>query len=357
MKKMFISPSARHPWKGALLLFYKGGSFKLLSLSVFSSFSDIMAAILPISASFSQMPILLQRVRDLLSLPKWTRQQAESFLLSHPLPPTKSYLIYPVDNEYAVLACFQIIVGRLGVPSINLDYIGIDPMNGRFARLRWTDGRPLYIDPHWDDQSEICEFFGPDIISLEMCQKQIARRTELLNLGMAADPVSVERAKASLTAAAPGVYFVKPDPTSETAQFKIYVKGAAGALHKISISITTEGAWMLWKNQKPVQSFAHFSEMAKFLELGCPLNRWENMARMKAESQRSIQIAGLPRPTPVRGKVPAETLCKIDKRQVVGPPERAESLFLNPFTLPYDRDFFQRAVADGALSDLSKEEG
>ncbi len=286
------------------------------------------------------------------ALPQYTAVQVQDFLLAYPLPAIGTYVLYRLtDDPFAVVGCSSLIPDLKGMPFVNTDFIGMDPGNGRLARVQWTGCLPVYVEPHWNDLAEVKSFYGSQFLPPPACQNQMDRRGELVHFGWHGDCKQFQQAMRSLMTADPGVFFVPYDFKMRTAQFSLYFIGDDRVINWIPISISATGQWFVWENRALLMKLNNFSELTAFFHLKSTLLQWETLVvQSRDELFRASRFSGvkLATPLPIKGPVPSEMLDSLSGFcRTPGPTKRDR--VVNVFPQSYDRDFFQRAVADGAL--------
>jgi hypothetical protein len=295
-----------------------------------------MAAITPESPSFPAS-------RNPTYLPHASAQSAADYLAG--FPPPNRYLLHRVtDNPFASLACTQLFAyPSIRLPATHTDFIGIDPMNGRYARVLWANRVPVYVDPHWNDLEEIRAFYDAKYATFK---KHNDRNEELYRAG-GVFMCGAAAALDSLSHAESGVFLIAQNPGFLPSRFTIYYK-EGDRIRSVPISVTPSGDWLLWNDRSPSRTFTNFPEIAQLLNLRCPLSQWVRMMQERPVESGRFSLFS----TPLFDRQPA-AVETIDSRAVGA--EREALLPNNPFTQSYDRDFFKGAAADGALPAAPKE--
>jgi hypothetical protein len=276
-----------------------------------------MSVVYPIdSTSGSEIfPAVIQEVVH--SLPVFSVHEVEQILLTYPPPLAGTYLLHRTPDESVLFACTRILHGKIGEPvRFAVDFFGYDLRRKQICRMECSTSRPAFREPYWDDLGSVYRSCGPLILLPDHCRNILERRGELARCHIVDNPVQADRAMLDLRSAPPGVFFIQSD-LQPFSRYTICLKKNCDEILRIHISITCDGALMIWRGGDSTGPFPFWNALANYLHLTTPLNRW--LEHRKTRPSSAPSELSLPEAPPSPVKFPEEGAPGADLSRVVRP--------------------------------------
>jgi hypothetical protein len=283
------------------------------------------AEISPISSNdgvYSSYPSILQ---DACELPIYSPEILQRYLVTNPLPPSGSFIVHRMADPHILFAVTRIIHDAPSAEPFQIftETFGYDPIHHKICLSHFVHGAWRSAGPSFNNLDEVKRSYHPsNEIPPEIRQRIYERHDELARSEIITSWDKQEEYLQRIKEAPPGVFFITGNPQIST--FAIFWKSRATAVQSTSVTISCDGTLFLKNRGFNYGPFPDFSSVCRFLSIECPLCRWhpthvrpysEPMEPTGLEHFRALPLHCDARPTPLHGKIPTETLEKLERKE------------------------------------------